>query len=161
MEGYGLRIGHQDFRISSCHINIWYIHFCSLIVAKYAILRTLQSSEFQYTVFWGHCRALNFPLEDDLQLFPGLESTKTFVVWPDPDYSLHKLLHCRLRLKREKQLLFTKKSWRSVICLLTVLSTPLFSSSQLIFYFPVQVGTQVCGEEDRALLLWPSIVSHK
>ena len=24
------------------------------------------------TLFWGHCKALNFPLEDDSQLFPGL-----------------------------------------------------------------------------------------
>ena len=24
------------------------------------------------TLFWGHCKILNFPLEDDLQLFPGL-----------------------------------------------------------------------------------------
>ena len=27
------------------------------------------------TLFWGHCKALDFPLEDDLQLFPGLQKS--------------------------------------------------------------------------------------
>ena len=29
--------------------------------------------ESRYWLFWGHYNALNFPLEDNLQLFPGLE----------------------------------------------------------------------------------------
>ena len=30
------------------------------------------------TLFWGHCTGLNFPLEDDSQLFPGLLVTTFF-----------------------------------------------------------------------------------
>ena len=29
-------------------------------------------------LFWGHCKPLNFPLEDDSQLFPGLIKTNFF-----------------------------------------------------------------------------------
>ena len=31
-------------------------------------------------LFWGHCTGLNFPLEDDSQLFPGLKSSKPIPV---------------------------------------------------------------------------------
>ena len=48
MEGYELRIGHQ------------------------ILVHPLSRS----TLFWGHCKNLNFLLEDNLQLFPGLWFTQ-------------------------------------------------------------------------------------
>ena len=57
-KNYRLRIGNKDWRIPSCHTNIWYTWFSSSFV--------------QITLFWGYCKILNFPLEDDWQIFPGL-----------------------------------------------------------------------------------------
>ena len=34
----------------------------------------------QVTLFWGHSKSLNFPLEDDLQLFPGLDSSLVIII---------------------------------------------------------------------------------
>ena len=58
MEGYGLGKCTQRLRTRSCHTYIYTHTFV------YPLSRI--------TLFWGHCKALNFLLEDDSQLFPGL-----------------------------------------------------------------------------------------
>ena len=58
-KGFGLRIGNKDkgfYHTTPTFNTNDSLHPLSRI-----------------TLFGGHCKILNFPLEDDLQLFPGLK----------------------------------------------------------------------------------------
>ena len=70
MENWGLRIQHWGWRAVDWgwEIKISGFHHATPTFDKHISGHHLS----QITLFWWHCKILNFPLEDDLQVFPGL-----------------------------------------------------------------------------------------
>ena len=76
-EIWGRRMEKELFRIKKWGwkamdwgkaIKIWGFHHATPTFNTCILVHPLS----RITLFWGHCKAQNFPLEDNLQLFPGL-----------------------------------------------------------------------------------------
>ena len=105
---WGRRMENGGFRAQNWAIKIWGFHHITPTFHTYVSLCPLP----WITLFWGHCRILSFPLEDDLQLFPGLSCLIWIVFFFIKSWFLS-------RKKRHQDSQYCQKIWGSLVLVMS------------------------------------------